>query len=264
MPDDLAALVCPQPHHPHAVVENLFGNTAHLLKRFFVQPQQRADLLVHCYFRYQASAVAHREGKRPKLALLAFALQSSQMSPIHLCLLARRCFETSHRHGSCRTPLRVQPVLENGVSAGVVGLPQLSQKHLRIPHSRAHTFFQIGLERIQLAGTLCRSTGHGQSVPASWIRSSPIWKNVCARECGMRRCFCESCGSPTTPADTPFSRTGCTRSGFRHEPWWCDVSKPRPASRHKWIGDIWELCSAKARSASFLPLPSRWATADAW
>ena len=77
MPDDLATLVTPQPHCLHAVVENLFGNTTYLPKRLFVHPQQRADLLVHRYFRHQALAITHREGEGPKLLLLVFALQGS-------------------------------------------------------------------------------------------------------------------------------------------------------------------------------------------
>ena len=77
MPDNLTALVAPQPHRFHAVVENLLGNTAHLLKRFFMHAQQRADLLVHRYFRHQAPAVTHREGEGPELLLLVFTLQGS-------------------------------------------------------------------------------------------------------------------------------------------------------------------------------------------
>src|SRR6516165_3039723 len=74
MPDDLATLITSQPHRLHPVVENLFGNTTRLPKRFSVHPQ-RADLLVQRHFRHHASAVAHREGERPQLLLLAFALQ---------------------------------------------------------------------------------------------------------------------------------------------------------------------------------------------
>jgi hypothetical protein len=71
---------------------------------------------------HQAPAVTHREGERPQLelVLLAFAFQGSQMSSVHLRLLAGLRFETSHGYGSCRVPLGVQPVLQNRVSAGVV------------------------------------------------------------------------------------------------------------------------------------------------
>src|ERR1700722_8889228 len=72
MPDDLAAFVIPQPHRLHTVIENLFRNSTHLPKGFFVHSQQRPDLLVHRYFRQETSAVTHCEGERPELLLLAF------------------------------------------------------------------------------------------------------------------------------------------------------------------------------------------------
>ena len=76
-------------------------------------------------------------------------IQGSQMTPIHLGLLAGRRFEASHGHRSCRASLGVQPVLQNRACASVVTLPQLSQKHLRVPHPCMHPLFQIRLEMDQ-------------------------------------------------------------------------------------------------------------------
>src|SRR5229473_6745751 len=151
VPDDLASLVRPQPHRLHAVVENLFRPAADLLERRFVQPQQRAQLLVQRCFRHHPAAVTQREGEAVQLLLLPGHLQRAQMSPIHLRLLARSRLEAPHRHASCRAALRPQPVRQNRVTASIVTLAQFTQQHSRVPHSGAQPLFQIRLERIELA-----------------------------------------------------------------------------------------------------------------
>src|SRR6266849_3341812 len=151
VPDDLASLVRPQPHRLHAVVENLFRHAADLLERRFVQPQQRAQLLVQRCFRHHPAAVTQREGEAVQLLLLPGHLQRAQMSPIHLRLLARSRLEAPHRHDSCRAALRPQPVRQNRVTASIVTLAQFTQQHSRVPHSGAQPLFQIRLERIELA-----------------------------------------------------------------------------------------------------------------
>src|SRR3989441_7807413 len=70
MPDNLAPLIGSQPHCLHAVIENLFRDSAHLTERLFVHAQQRAQLLVQRRFGHHLPAVAQREGKTPKLLLL--------------------------------------------------------------------------------------------------------------------------------------------------------------------------------------------------
>lgn len=62
MPNDLTALIGAQPDRLHAVVENFFRHPTHLTERFFVHPQQRAQLLVHSRFGHHPSAIAQREG----------------------------------------------------------------------------------------------------------------------------------------------------------------------------------------------------------
>ena len=73
------------------------------------------------------------------------------MSPVHLCLLARRRLESSHRHYPRRLPLWLQPVLQNRVAARVVALPQFPQKELCVPDTGPQPLAQIRLERFQLA-----------------------------------------------------------------------------------------------------------------
>jgi hypothetical protein len=65
IPNDLATLVRFQPNGFHAVVQNLFRNTAQLTKGFLMQAQQCSQLLIHGGFRHHAAAVAQREGKSP-------------------------------------------------------------------------------------------------------------------------------------------------------------------------------------------------------
>ena len=154
MPNNLASLIVPQPHRFHAIVENLFGNSAQLAKSFFVHTQQRADFLVQRRFRHHPSAVTQREREAPQLALLSFHLQRPQVPPIHLCLLAGRCLEASHRHRARRTALRSQPVCQNRVAAREVPLAQLAQQHPGVPYSRSQPLFQIRLKSIQLARLL--------------------------------------------------------------------------------------------------------------
>ncbi len=80
MPDNLAPLIGSQPHCVHAVIENFFRDSAHLTERLFVHAQQRVQLLVQRRFGNHLSADAEREGKTPKLLLLAFHLERTQMA----------------------------------------------------------------------------------------------------------------------------------------------------------------------------------------
>src|SRR3989441_3562845 len=105
---------------------SLFRDSAHLTERLFVHAQQRAQLLVQRRFGHHPPAVAQREGKTPKLLLLAFHLERPQMAPVHLRLLARWRLESSYGHGSRRGSLWPQPVGQDRVSARVVPLAQLS------------------------------------------------------------------------------------------------------------------------------------------
>ena len=151
VPDDLAALVRPQPHRLHAVVENLFRHSAELLERGFVQPQQRAQLLVQRRFRHHSPAVTQREGEAVQLLFLPGYLQRAQMPPVHLRLLAWSRLEAPHGHHACRAALRTQPVRQNRVAAGIVPLAQFAQQHPRVPHPGAQPLFQIRLKRVELA-----------------------------------------------------------------------------------------------------------------
>ena len=69
-----------------------------------MQPQQRAQLLVQRHFRHHPPAVTQREGEAVQLLFLPGYLQRTQMSPVHLRLLARSSLEAPHRHHA--SPLR--------------------------------------------------------------------------------------------------------------------------------------------------------------
>src|SRR5206468_9457501 len=54
---------------------------ADLLERRFVQPQQRAQLLIQRCFRHHPAAVTEREGETVQLLFLPSQLQRAQMPP---------------------------------------------------------------------------------------------------------------------------------------------------------------------------------------
>ena len=127
-----------------------------LTEGFLVHLQQRAQLLVERRFGHHRPAIAQRECETIQHPLLTIHLDSAQVSPVHLRLLARRCFEPSYRDAVCRFALRLQPVFQNRITPEITASQQLPQQHLRVPHARLHSLFQVRFEPIQLARR-CRS-----------------------------------------------------------------------------------------------------------
>lgn len=62
---------------------------------FLVHLQQRAQLLVECRFGHHRPAIAQSECETIQRPLLAIHLDGAQVSPVHLRLLTRRCFEAA-------------------------------------------------------------------------------------------------------------------------------------------------------------------------
>src|SRR5690242_21203239 len=96
------------------------------------------------------------------------------MPPVHLRLLSRRRFESPHSHPLRRLALWLQPIFENRVTTPITAGPQLPQQYLRIPHARFLSFFDVRLERIQLAPSSCSRTIGRSSVRLQQVLSDRL------------------------------------------------------------------------------------------
>src|SRR6516165_10197374 len=136
VPDDLAAIVNAGPDGLHPVVENLVGHRTPLEECSFVHAQQCAELLIDGCRGEHPAAVTRCDREAPELALSTALAQTSEVAPVDLCLLARWSLESPHRQTRRLLALRVQPILQNRITALIAAFAQLAQEHHGVPHTR--------------------------------------------------------------------------------------------------------------------------------
>src|SRR5690349_3002364 len=73
----------------------------------------------------------------------------AHVAAIHLCLLAGRSFQATHRHDQRRLSLRLQVTIEDAIASWVAALLYLLEQNYPVPDTGGQALFEVGLVRIQ-------------------------------------------------------------------------------------------------------------------